>query len=159
MALRGLLASEYDYQIVPNVASESPDNADAGIAFLEFATSFSQEHGPDVLHNHGAIESPNNLLQLLKPQGFILINDYGITKTELEQGFEHQRYAKSISVGLNFPLLKIKEMASIPYPSLNPDPISLPLARFHSLTLLPLLLLLPEAIILFSGQTATFQAR
>ena len=43
---------------------------------------------------------------MLRPGGFILVNDYGQTEITRDEGFEHQRFSQSTSVGLNFPLLK-----------------------------------------------------
>jgi tetratricopeptide (TPR) repeat protein len=46
------------------------------------------------------------LLKLVREDGFILINDYGQTQVTPGDEYEHQRFSHSVSMGLNFPLLK-----------------------------------------------------
>src|SRR5262249_29748264 len=92
----GLFASEYGYQPV-----------DIGqIPYGHFSLQFSQANANRLLHNYGALQSPHQLLALLRPDGFILINDYGSTETTPAEEYEHQRFSNATSIGLNFPLLK-----------------------------------------------------
>jgi tetratricopeptide (TPR) repeat protein len=83
------------------VASEA-----RAIPYIDFAVEFAREHPGHVLHNYGAIQCLEGLLGLLRPGGFILINDYGHVEPAPEADFEHQRFSKATGVGLNFPLLK-----------------------------------------------------
>jgi hypothetical protein len=102
--LYGLLASEYDYRTVEGSGDRGQEPG--GIRYLDFAVEFAREHPGHVLHNYGAIQCLERLLGLLRPSGFILINDYGHVEGAPEGDFEHQRFSKATSVGLNFPLLK-----------------------------------------------------
>jgi tetratricopeptide (TPR) repeat protein len=97
MPLANLLLSEYSYQ---------PVEADA-VPYAKFVQgALGRASGKPVLVNYGAMQSVEALLALLREGGFILINDYGQTKELASEGFEHQRFSYSTSVGLNFPLLK-----------------------------------------------------
>jgi hypothetical protein len=62
--------------------------------------------GGKVVHNYGAIQCLDGILSLLHEQGFILVNDYGSAQGRYFQEFEHQRYAGSTFVGVNFAMLK-----------------------------------------------------
>jgi tetratricopeptide (TPR) repeat protein len=92
-----LMAAEYEYR--PLAVNET-------MPYLDFGVRYAREQGPFLLHNYGAMQSLERLLDLLRPQGFILVNDYGHIKPEPSTPFQHQRFSKSTSVGLNFPLLK-----------------------------------------------------
>lgn len=97
MPMANLLLSEYSYrpveaEIVPYAGFVRQVVRGAG--------------GKPVLVNHGAMQSLKALLGLLKEDGFILIDDYGQTKDVVAEGFEHQRFSYSTSIGLNFPLLR-----------------------------------------------------
>jgi len=95
MDLYGLFASEYDYRAV----------AAADLPLGDFAVEYGRTVG-HFLHNHGALRSLERLLGLLHPEGLILVNDYGQTEVTRGDDFEHQRFAETTAVGLNFPLLK-----------------------------------------------------
>ncbi|MFO0804141.1 MAG: tetratricopeptide repeat protein [Gemmataceae bacterium] len=96
LELFGLFTSEYEYQ--PVDAAELP--------YGEFAQGWLSRQSPGtVVHSHGAIRSLEELLDLLDPSGFILMNDYG-SSSGSEQEFEHQRYTGSTFVGVNFSLLE-----------------------------------------------------
>jgi tetratricopeptide (TPR) repeat protein len=58
------------------------------------------------MHNYGAIQCLERLLGLVHPNGFILMNEYGMTTMNREDEYEHQRFSLATAVGLNFPLLK-----------------------------------------------------
>jgi hypothetical protein len=92
----GLFASEYDYRPVDVAAL--PHGA--------FAVEFARQRLPRLLHNYGAVQSLERLLELVDERGFILVNDYGLTHTGRDDEFEHQRFSLATAVGLNFPLLK-----------------------------------------------------
>lgn len=104
--LFGLFTSEYDYRPVP--ADELPYPALA-------CDAVHGKNGP-VLYNHGAIASLERLLGLLRPNGVILVNDYGgANGADSGEHFEHQRYGSGSFVGLNFDLLK-RHFANRPHP-------------------------------------------
>lgn len=92
----GLLASEYDYR--PVDLSQIP--------YGEVAASFASTHRGRVLHNYGALQCLERLLDLLRDDGFILLNDYGPTKVSPTDEYEHQRFSDATAIGVNFPLLK-----------------------------------------------------
>jgi tetratricopeptide (TPR) repeat protein len=93
----GLLASEYEYRPV------KPADVGYGDFGVRFARSVQSEV---VVHNYGAIQTLERLLELLGDTGFILINDYGNVRTEGADEFQHQRYSQSTFIGINFALLK-----------------------------------------------------
>jgi tetratricopeptide (TPR) repeat protein len=104
--LFGLFTSEYDYQLVK--AEEVPYSA--------LAREIVHGRSGPVVHSHGAIASLEKLLTLLRPNGVILVNDYGSTDaTDTGDHFEHQRYGSGSFVGLNFDLLK-RHFANTPQP-------------------------------------------
>jgi len=93
----GLFASEYDYR--PVDVKKLP--------YGDFALDFGRKLTKRLLHSYGAMQSLDRLLELVRDDGFILINDYGQTDiTAQEHDFEHQRFSMATAVGLNFPLLK-----------------------------------------------------
>jgi len=113
----GVFASEYEYRPLAMKNEErktnneepgegQPDDRAPAIPYLDFAVKFAREHRKRVLHNYGAIQCLEKLLGLLHPGGFILMNEYGMTKISEEDDFEHQRFSQTTAVGLNFPLLK-----------------------------------------------------
>lgn len=78
----------------------------ADIPLADFALPILREHpGKPVLLNYGAISALDTLLNLVTDGAPILINDYGSVDKMTCEGFEHQNFARSASVGLNFPLL------------------------------------------------------
>lgn len=92
----GLFASEYDYR--PVDAAKLP--------YGDFALGFGRKMTKRLLHSYGAIHSLDHLLELVRDDGFILINDYGQTDaTQPEHEFEHQRFSLATFVGVNFHLL------------------------------------------------------
>lgn len=97
MPIANLLLSEYRYQPVQTEA----------VPYARFVRDVVQDAaGRPVLVNHGAMQSLEALLALVKEDGFILVNDYGQTNGIVCEDFEHQRYSYSTSIGLNFPLLR-----------------------------------------------------
>jgi tetratricopeptide (TPR) repeat protein len=92
----GLFASEYDYR--PVDVSTLP--------LGQFALEWGRDHTKKLLHSYGAIQSLERLLELVRPDGFILANDYGQTQTAVRDEFEHQRFSLATFVGVNFSLLK-----------------------------------------------------
>ena len=97
MELYGLFTSEYDYQPVNTGELPYPD----------FALEFLRSNSGQVVYNYGAMQSLEQLLDLLHDQGFILINDYGQNQIRSEpERMEHQRFAGATHIGVNFPLLK-----------------------------------------------------
>jgi tetratricopeptide (TPR) repeat protein len=91
----GLFASEYDYRPVDP----------ATIPYGDFALQFARTVSRRVLHNWGALRCLERLLALLRPDGFILVNDYGQTVTAVLEDYEHQRFSHATFTGINFPLL------------------------------------------------------
>jgi tetratricopeptide (TPR) repeat protein len=92
----GLFASEYDYRPV-----------DVNTLPLgQFAAAWGRDHTKKLLHSYGAILSLEQLLELVRPDGFILANDYGQIQTTVRDEFEHQRFSLATFVGVNFSLLK-----------------------------------------------------
>ncbi len=83
--------------------------ASAALPYLEFAAEFSHRGSPPcryLLHNYGAIECLEKLLCRLVPEGFILLNDYGIaTAADVNETYTYQHFGASTAIGLNFPLL------------------------------------------------------
>jgi tetratricopeptide (TPR) repeat protein len=96
LELSGFFASEYAY--LPVDLGQLP--------YGDFARDFARSRTGHVLHNYGAIQSLERLLDMVREDGFILINDYGTVHEDANSGFEHQHFSRSTSVGLNFPLLK-----------------------------------------------------
>jgi tetratricopeptide (TPR) repeat protein len=96
MEVYGLFASEYDYRPA----------APASIAYGEFAVAFGRPLAKRIMHNFGAIQCLERLLGMLHPNGFVLMNEYGMTDIGREDEYEHQRFSFATAVGLNFPLLK-----------------------------------------------------
>src|SRR5262249_52805446 len=90
------LASEYAYLPV-DVAQ---------IPYEEFVTDFARSHCRRTLHNYGAMQALERLLDLLQDGGFILVNDYGPTQIEPNYEGEHQHFSQATCIGLNFPLLE-----------------------------------------------------
>jgi tetratricopeptide (TPR) repeat protein len=97
MELYGFLASDYDYRPVQP----------AQVPYGDFAVQLARSSkAPSLLHNHGAIQSLERMLGLVRGGGIILVNDYGQAQDLTAEGFEHQRFADATAVGLNFPLLR-----------------------------------------------------
>jgi tetratricopeptide (TPR) repeat protein len=96
LPLFGLFASDYEYR--PARVAEIP--------YADFAVPFASKAGlRSVLHNFGAIQCLERLLDMLVDQGFILLNDYGNVEAAGADDFQHQRFSQSTSVGINFPML------------------------------------------------------
>ncbi|MCI0642240.1 MAG: tetratricopeptide repeat protein [Gemmataceae bacterium] len=91
----GLFASEYDYRPVDLHS----------IPYHELAQHFLNTRANRLLHNWGAIECLERLLDLVHESGFILANDYGQTQVSRDDEFEHQRFSLATFVGVNFSLL------------------------------------------------------
>jgi tetratricopeptide (TPR) repeat protein len=91
-----VLASEYDYR---PVAIDS-------LPYSGFVVQFGQSCAGDFVHNFGAMQCLERLLDQVDDAGFILLNDYGSSQPVHNEGFEHQRFSGSTSVSLNFALLK-----------------------------------------------------
>lgn len=91
----GLFASEYDYR--PVDIKKIPYGA--------FALDAARMLGKRMLLNFGAIQCLDHLLDLVHDQGFVLMNEYGHSRTNRDDDFEHQRFSYATAVGLNFPLL------------------------------------------------------
>jgi tetratricopeptide (TPR) repeat protein len=92
----GLFASEYDYRPVDLKT----------LPLSDFALEFGRPRTKRLLHSYGAIQSLERLLELVHEQGFILVNDYGQTQSQLDEEFEHQRFSLATFVGVNFPELR-----------------------------------------------------
>jgi tetratricopeptide (TPR) repeat protein len=91
----GLLVSEYAYHPVDI----------RKIPYGDFAVAFARSTTGSIIHNHGALQCLENLLDVVAESGFILINDYGSTVVEPEE-HQHQRFSQATFIGVNFPLLK-----------------------------------------------------
>jgi tetratricopeptide (TPR) repeat protein len=92
----GLFASEYDYRPVDIKQ----------ILYGEFTVDFIRKYGKRAMHNYGAMQCLERLLEIIHPKGFILMNEYGQTQISGEDDLAHQRFSLTTAVGLNFPLLK-----------------------------------------------------
>jgi Tfp pilus assembly protein PilF len=98
-SLYQLFAVEYDFL---------PVDLD-GLPFASVAIDFARAHGVQVTHNFGAVLCIEQLLKLMCDHGFLLINDYGSVTSNVEDkqsDCEHERFAGSTAIGINFPLLK-----------------------------------------------------
>ncbi len=77
------------------------------LPYLDFARKFGQARSSHTLLNHGAIDCLDQALELLKPSGFILINDYPEAPADAgPEAIHHQRFGGSTQIGINFSLLK-----------------------------------------------------
>lgn len=92
----GLFASEYDYQTVE--AKKLP--------YADFVLEFARRRTKNVLHSYGSIQCLTHLLDMIRDDGFILMNEYGHSTTTRDDDFEHQRFSYATAVGINFPLLE-----------------------------------------------------
>jgi tetratricopeptide (TPR) repeat protein len=91
----GLLVSEYAYH-----------PADVGkVPYGDFVVAFARSTTGSVVHNYGALQCLENLLDLVAESGFILINDYESTTVGPEE-HQHQRFSHATCIGVNFSLLK-----------------------------------------------------
>ncbi len=73
--------------------------------YMEEALTFGHDW-PRVVLNFGAIEYTECLLQELDPDGFVLINDYGMTQPSESTGLGFtQRFGPTTAMGVNFPFL------------------------------------------------------
>src|SRR5205807_1294858 len=82
LELYGLIAAEYEYHPVDPGA----------LPHGEFAVAFARENTGRVLHNYGALDCLERLLEMLHPEGLILVNDYGQAQVQRDGDFEHQRF-------------------------------------------------------------------
>jgi tetratricopeptide (TPR) repeat protein len=74
--------------------------------YLEEALAFGSDL-KRVMLNHGAMVCLEQALQMLLPQGFILINDYGpVEREQIADQAATQRFGSSTALGLNFSLLE-----------------------------------------------------
>ena len=73
----------------------------------ELQTAGPYDVGQPVVFNHGALACVRALVALLQPGGFVLVNDYGVTRagTSAELG-PVQWFGPAAATGLNFPLLE-----------------------------------------------------
>ena len=112
----GLCASEYDYRPVdvkklPHgefalAFSKTIESADRSRKQLTPPPDLGKAGPTRLLHSYGAIQCLERLLELVKDDGFILMNDYGQTQLSKEDEFEHQRFSLATFVGVNFPLVQ-----------------------------------------------------
>ena len=66
-----------------------------------------QDVGQPVVFNHGALACVRALVALLQPGGFVLVNDYGVTRAETSAELGPvQWFGPAAATGLNFPLLE-----------------------------------------------------
>jgi tetratricopeptide (TPR) repeat protein len=94
--LYGFFASEYDYR---------PVDA-ASLPFGEAAVELARGKVRYTLHNYGALRCLSRLMDLLRDDGFILVNDYGLAIMEdTEEPYRPQRFSDSSAVWLNFALI------------------------------------------------------
>jgi tetratricopeptide (TPR) repeat protein len=77
------------------------------IPYADFAASQLTGDGDSLLHNHGALQCAENLLNFLSEGAFLMISDYGQTKPApaAEENL-HQHFSASTAISLNFSLLK-----------------------------------------------------
>ncbi len=92
----GLFASEYDYRPVDL----------AKIPYGKFAFEFGRLRTNRLLVSFGAIQCLDRLINLVHENGFVLMNEYGHSRIDKDEDYEHQRFSYATAVGLNFPLLK-----------------------------------------------------
>jgi hypothetical protein len=77
-----------------------------GLPYAEQGLALAPDRQCLVL-NHGAIASIEALRELLAPDGFILVNDYGPVQAEQDAvPVVPQRFGPTTAIGLNFPLLE-----------------------------------------------------
>lgn len=73
--------------------------------YMEEALAFGHEW-PRVTLNYGAYRYLEEVLSALDPNGFILVNDYGMTQSSESVGMGSiQRFGPTTAMGINFPLL------------------------------------------------------
>jgi tetratricopeptide (TPR) repeat protein len=57
--------------------------------------------------NYGAITCLEECLRMLRPEGFVLINDYGpVERSEVAAKAAHWRFGSAAAIGVNFPFLE-----------------------------------------------------
>jgi tetratricopeptide (TPR) repeat protein len=77
------------------------------LPYAELAVSSLHVENGYLIHNYGVLQCLEGLLGYLRDGGMILINDYGLAKeTQTSVDYQHQRFAGSAAIGVNFPLLK-----------------------------------------------------
>jgi tetratricopeptide (TPR) repeat protein len=77
------------------------------LPYAELAVSSLRVENGYLIHNYGALQCLEGLLGYLRDSGTILINDYGLAKeAQSSEDYQHQRFAGSAAIGVNFPLLK-----------------------------------------------------
>ena len=102
---------EFEAAFLPS-SREYPHQAEA----LSFAHDW-----PRVILNHGAIECLEKALAGLDPSGFVLLNDYGLVRSEDAASMSAtQRFGSSAALGLNFPFLE-HHFSSSGFRVLRPD--------------------------------------
>lgn len=63
--------------------------------------------GSQFAYNYGALGCLDALFELLEPDGFVLVNDYGpVRREDVAERSVAQRFGSSTALGLNFPLLE-----------------------------------------------------
>jgi len=74
----------------------------AGLGTLE-----GEPAGAPFAYNYGALGCLDALFELLEPDGFVLVNDYGpVRREDVAERSVARRFGPSIAMGLNFPLLE-----------------------------------------------------
>src|SRR5207249_4792781 len=74
--------------------------------YLDEALEFGKDLERVIL-NYGAIECLEKSVQMLAPEGFLLVNDYGpVERNQVPGHAAAQRFGSSIALGINFPLLQ-----------------------------------------------------
>lgn len=92
-----LFSLDFDYR------PADPDS----LPYAEFAASLLRVGNRYLIHNYGVLQCIEGLLGYLRDGGMILINDYGLAKeAQTPEDYQHQRFAGSAAIGVNFPLLK-----------------------------------------------------
>ena len=78
------------------------------IPYLDVAIQYASENGlTSVVHNHDALRCLDTTLELLKQDGFILINDYASPETAIgDQDPTHDTFGGSTAIGINYPLIR-----------------------------------------------------
>jgi tetratricopeptide (TPR) repeat protein len=88
---------EFEKDFLP-IGPDTP----AGLETLE-----GEPAGAPFAYNYGALGCLDALLELLEPDGFVLVNDYGpVRREEVAERSAAQRFGPSTAMGLNFPLLE-----------------------------------------------------
>jgi len=88
---------EFEKDFLP-IGSDTP----AGLETLA-----GEPAGAPFTYNYGALGCLDALFELLEPDGFVLVNDYGpVRREDVVERSVAQRFGPSTAMGLNFPLLE-----------------------------------------------------